>query len=219
MLTDTACRNTKPGEKIKKLAESGLQLWIFPNGSRLWRFAYAIRGKQKLLALGAYPQVSLLDARNPMRIMTKSPCFKRERVVSDSTAWACSSARPLRRNRRLPILRSLAKYLRMSKVFKALSDPTRRKVLELLRKAPMTAGELADHFPVSRPTMSAHFAVLKDADLVAATKSGQTVIYQLKLSVLEDALLAFAQTFGLGLGGAPTSSEADNPIEKEARTP
>lgn len=99
----------------------------------------------------------------------------------------------------------------MSTVFKALSDPTRRKVLELLRKGPMTAGELADHFDVSRPTMSAHFAVLKEADLVAATKSGQSVIYQLKLSVLEDALLAFAQTFGLGLGQARAETEADPP--------
>jgi hypothetical protein len=63
MLTDAACRDTKPGAKIKKLAEGGLQLWIFPNGSRLWRYAYAIRGKRKLLALGAYPKVSLLDAR------------------------------------------------------------------------------------------------------------------------------------------------------------
>jgi DNA-binding transcriptional ArsR family regulator len=83
----------------------------------------------------------------------------------------------------------------MNTVFKALSDPTRRKVLELLRKQPMTAGELAGHFPVSRPTMSAHFAVLREADLIEPTKIGTTITYQLKLSVLEDALLGFVGLF------------------------
>jgi len=84
----------------------------------------------------------------------------------------------------------------MNKVFKALSDPTRRRVLQLLRERPMTAGELADHFDVSKPTMSAHFAVLQDADLIEAEKTGRSIVYRLKLSVLEDALLGFAQTFG-----------------------
>jgi DNA-binding transcriptional ArsR family regulator len=84
----------------------------------------------------------------------------------------------------------------MNAVFKALSDPTRRKVLELLRQRPMTAGELASHFSVSRPTMSAHFAVLREADLIDALKIGTTITYQLRLSVLEDALLGFARLFG-----------------------
>lgn len=86
----------------------------------------------------------------------------------------------------------------MNKVFKALADPTRRKVLELLRQRPMTAGELSDHFEVSKPTMSAHFAVLREADLVDASKQGTTITYRLKLSVLEDALLGFSQAFGIG---------------------
>lgn len=86
----------------------------------------------------------------------------------------------------------------MSPVFKALSDPTRRRVLQLLRKGPMSAGELGDYFDVSKPTMSAHFAVLKEADLVHAEKTGKSVIYHLKLSVLEDALLGFVHSFGLG---------------------
>jgi DNA-binding transcriptional ArsR family regulator len=85
----------------------------------------------------------------------------------------------------------------MSSVFKALSDPTRRRVLQLLRKGPMSAGELSDHFDVSKPTMSAHFTVLKEANLVHAGKAGKSVIYHLKLSVLEDALLGFANSFGL----------------------
>ena len=85
----------------------------------------------------------------------------------------------------------------MSQVFKALSDPTRRRVLQLLRKGPMGAGELSDQFEVSKPTMSAHFAVLKEANLVHAEKAGKAVIYHLKLSVLEEALIGFVHSFGV----------------------
>jgi DNA-binding transcriptional ArsR family regulator len=85
----------------------------------------------------------------------------------------------------------------MSKVFKALADPTRRRVLQLLQRGPMTAGELADHFDVSKPTMSAHFAVLINADLIHAEKHGRTITYRLRMSVLEEALLGFADAFGL----------------------
>jgi len=84
----------------------------------------------------------------------------------------------------------------MNEVFKALSDPTRRRVLQLLRKGPMSAGDLSAHFDVAKPTMSAHFAVLQGADLIEGVKDGRTIFYQLKLSVLEDALLGFAQTVG-----------------------
>lgn len=95
----------------------------------------------------------------------------------------------------------------MNQVFKALSDPTRRRVLQLLRERPMTAGELAAQFPSSKATMSAHFSVLREADLIAADKHGKSITYSLRLSVLEDALLAFAETFGIGAGApvrAPT---------------
>jgi len=84
----------------------------------------------------------------------------------------------------------------MSLVFKALADPTRRRVLELLRTRPMSAGELAEHFVVSKPTMSAHFAVLREAGLIASEKQGKSVVYALQMSVLESALLSFAQVFG-----------------------
>jgi len=97
----------------------------------------------------------------------------------------------------------------MNAVFKALADPTRRKVLELLRQRPMTAGELASQFPVSRPTMSAHFAVLREADLVETLKIGTTITYQLKLSVLEDALLGFARLFGTGAMAHPKADAAE----------
>lgn len=95
----------------------------------------------------------------------------------------------------------------MSSVFKALADPTRRRVLELLRRGPLSAGELAEHFQVSKPTMSAHFAVLREAGLVDSEKQGKSVVYALRLSVLEDALLGFAKVFGLELqDGKPTRS-------------
>jgi DNA-binding transcriptional ArsR family regulator len=98
----------------------------------------------------------------------------------------------------------------MNAVFRALSDPTRRKVLALLRQRPMSAGELAGHFAVAKPTMSAHFAVLREADLVATEKLGKQVIYRLKMSVLEEALLSFAQALDLGL-----DRRSENPIPSE----
>jgi DNA-binding transcriptional ArsR family regulator len=85
----------------------------------------------------------------------------------------------------------------MTSIFKALADPTRRQVLQMLRVGPMGAGALADAFDVSKPTMSAHFAVLVAADLIEAEKSGRTIVYRLKMSVLEEALMGFAQAFGL----------------------
>jgi len=87
----------------------------------------------------------------------------------------------------------------VQKVFKALADPTRRQVLGLLRHGPKSAGELADHFPVSKPTMSAHFAVLREAGLIESDKQGKTVMYRLKMSVLEEALMEFSQVLGIGL--------------------
>jgi ArsR family transcriptional regulator, repressor of sdpIR and other operons len=88
-----------------------------------------------------------------------------------------------------------------NRVFKALADPTRRRVLELLRGGAMTAGELSDRFPVSKPTMSAHFSVLREAGLVEAEKNGRIIVYRLRMSVLEDALLGFANAFGIEATG------------------
>lgn len=90
----------------------------------------------------------------------------------------------------------------MNLVFKALSDPTRRQVLQLLRAGPMNAGALSEHFPVSKSTMSAHFAVLREAGLVDVERQGSTLIYRLQLSVLEDALLAFTVALGIDLSHA-----------------
>ena len=97
----------------------------------------------------------------------------------------------------------------MSRVFKALSDPTRRQVLHLLRQGPKSAGELADQFPVSKPTMSAHFAVLREAGLVQSDKQGKAIIYRLRMSVLEEALMEFTQLLGLDLTQRAKRRSAD----------
>ena len=96
----------------------------------------------------------------------------------------------------------------MNRVFKALSDPTRRRILQLLRERPMTAGELAAHFPMHKATMSAHFSVLREADLIAADKHGKSITYRLRLSVLEDALLASLRCFGMGFSISPNTDQA-----------
>jgi len=95
----------------------------------------------------------------------------------------------------------------VSNVFRALADPTRRQVLALLRERPMSAGELAEQFDVSKPTMSAHFSVLREAGLIGASKQGKSILYSLRMSVLEEALMGLAQTVGLDLGAAATGKE------------
>ena len=89
----------------------------------------------------------------------------------------------------------------MNKVYRALADPTRRRVLALLRDGDMTAGELAAQFDLSWPTMSGHFAVLRDADLVSSDREGTTLRYRLNVSVLEEAMAALMDAFKLGPGG------------------
>ena len=83
----------------------------------------------------------------------------------------------------------------MNRVYRALADPTRRRILALLRERDMTAGELAGSFELSWPTMSGHFNVLKEADLVHADRNGSTLTYHLNVSVLEEAMLALMDAF------------------------
>lgn len=90
----------------------------------------------------------------------------------------------------------------MSNVFRALADPTRRQVLAFLRERPLSAGELAARFDVSKPTMSAHFAVLREAGLIDASRHGKSIVYRLRMSVLEEALMGLAAAVGLDLAGA-----------------
>jgi len=83
----------------------------------------------------------------------------------------------------------------MNAVYRALGDPTRRAIVQLLRQRDMSAGELAEHFPLTKPTLSKHFSVLKDADLIQGERNGTTIIYTLNLSVLEEAVCGLMSAF------------------------
>ena len=83
----------------------------------------------------------------------------------------------------------------MSQIFKALADPNRRRILELLRQRDMSAGEIAEHFTVSKPTLSKHFQILQHADLIQGERNGTTITYSLNLSVLEEAIAGFMNLF------------------------
>jgi ArsR family transcriptional regulator, arsenate/arsenite/antimonite-responsive transcriptional repressor len=74
----------------------------------------------------------------------------------------------------------------MNDVFRALSDPTRREILELLRSGPRTSGEIADKFKTSWATISRHLSVLKDAELILAERDGQHIVYELNTTVFQD---------------------------------
>jgi len=76
----------------------------------------------------------------------------------------------------------------MNLVFKALADPTRREILRLLGRSEMTAGDLAEHFDMTKPSVSHHFSVLKDADLIRSRREGQQIWYSLNTTVMQDVL-------------------------------
>jgi DNA-binding transcriptional ArsR family regulator len=80
----------------------------------------------------------------------------------------------------------------MNGVFKALSDPTRRKIIALLHsKGEMSAGQIFEHFSITRPAISDHLNILRNANLVYSEKRGQYVFYYLNTSVVEDLLSSF----------------------------
>ncbi len=79
----------------------------------------------------------------------------------------------------------------LNKVFAALSDETRRKMLVLLKKGSMSAGEIAENFDISKPSITFHLKILKEAELVDSKKKGQYVIYTLRVSVFEEAMMMF----------------------------
>jgi DNA-binding transcriptional ArsR family regulator len=83
-------------------------------------------------------------------------------------------------------------------VFKALSDPTRREVLRLLSQGERTAGELAERFDMTKPSMSHHFAVLKEAGLIRSRREGQQIFYSLDTTVMQDVLTRIYDLFGRG---------------------
>lgn len=74
----------------------------------------------------------------------------------------------------------------MNDAFRAIADPTRREIIELLRTQPMSSGEIAEHFNSAWPTISRHLAVLRDAGLILAERNGQQIMYELNTTVVED---------------------------------
>ncbi len=83
-------------------------------------------------------------------------------------------------------------------VFRALSDPTRREILALLRDGDQTAGQLAERFSLARSTLSEHCAVLKDAGLVVTERQGTVIVYSLNVSALEEALATLMALLRVG---------------------
>ena len=85
----------------------------------------------------------------------------------------------------------------MQQTLKALADPIRREILNMLKGGRMAAGDIADHFPVTAASISRHLSVLKEADLVRDTREGQFIFYELNASVLEEILLWITELKGV----------------------
>lgn len=84
----------------------------------------------------------------------------------------------------------------LQQTLKALADPIRRDILNMLKSGRMSAGEISDRFPVTAASISRHLSVLKDADLVRDTRQGQHIIYELNVSVLEETMLWLVELKG-----------------------
>ncbi|MCR9197298.1 MAG: autorepressor SdpR family transcription factor [Planctomycetaceae bacterium] len=88
----------------------------------------------------------------------------------------------------------------MNDVFQALSDPTRRQILSLLRDGDLSAGQICAHFDLARSTMSGHFRVLKHAHLIVPERNGTTIVYSLNVSVLESVVSSVMRMLDVGEG-------------------
>ena len=84
----------------------------------------------------------------------------------------------------------------MGNVFKAISDPTIREILKLLNDKDLSAGEIAEHFDISKPALTKHLNILREAELVSSEKQGNFVIYSINVTVLQQALSGFMAIFG-----------------------
>ncbi|MEK5239754.1 autorepressor SdpR family transcription factor [Paenibacillus sp. FSL L8-0470] len=98
----------------------------------------------------------------------------------------------------------------MNESFKALADPTRRQIIRLLREKDRTAGEIADYFQMSKPSISHHLSALKHAGLVQDERKGQFILYSLDTTVLEEVLGWFLELTGTGKGSAPDHLPAED---------
>lgn len=86
----------------------------------------------------------------------------------------------------------------MGDAFKALSDPTRRKILELLQEKPLNAGEIADYFQMTKPSISHHLSILKNSGLIIDERQGQNIVYSLNMTVFQDVMKWFMNFMGNG---------------------
>lgn len=102
----------------------------------------------------------------------------------------------------------LLNVISLSSAYRALGDPTRRKILVLLRERDLAAGELASHFEISWPSVSRHLKVLEGADLVSSVRRGGNIIYSLQTSVLEDIVTELADMAGIGQAALAMGSQA-----------
>ena len=85
----------------------------------------------------------------------------------------------------------------LQQTLKALADPIRREILNMLKRERMAAGDIADHFSVTAPSISRHLSVLKDADLIRDTREGKFIFYEINTSVLEETMLWIATLKGV----------------------
>jgi len=105
-----------------------------------------------------------------------------------------------------------------NEAFKAIADPTRREILRLLRRGEMTAGDLAERFDMTKPTMSHHFAVLKEADLLTSRREGQQIWYGLNTTVVQDLMAWAMDLVNRGEGEAQSTSDgkkAESKLKEE----
>ena len=84
----------------------------------------------------------------------------------------------------------------LQNTLKALADPIRREILNLLKQGRLSAGEIGEHFPVTAASISRHLSVLKEADLIRDQREGKYIFYELNASVLEEVLLWIAELKG-----------------------
>lgn len=105
----------------------------------------------------------------------------------------------------------------MNETLRALADPTRRQILRLLTEGDQTAGELADHFDLAKPTMSGHFNVLKAAGLIVSERSRTNVVYSINMSAFDDAAAAIMSFFGYHQVPGPQPSTSQGSNDEEVR--
>jgi DNA-binding transcriptional ArsR family regulator len=103
----------------------------------------------------------------------------------------------------------------LSKTFHALTDPTRREILQMLSKRDMAAGEIAAHFDMSAPGISHHLSTLKQAELVCARRDGQSIIYSFNASVMQEVMQSLITTLAIDRPGKQVTKQATSNLSSK----